>query len=280
MKWHYAAAVAAAVLTQTTAAFGEDPQPTPAAKLETIQKDVNDAQAAFYKAVQTLPQDAPESQKKAQELYTEFEKKQKDGFMAAVELAKTDPKSETAFAALEWVLTTPRAYYLPAGKAALEMANEHYSADPKIGKVVAWVGYYFPRGQGGAEDEAAALIRAVAAKNPDRTARGQATMGLADQAETKFAVAEYRKSPDTEALAVEAEKAFQAVIKDYGDCPRLIGKNAGTLGERAKQALFELQHLRVGKVAPEIEGEDLDGKNFKLTDYRGKVVMLDFWGNW
>jgi uncharacterized Zn finger protein (UPF0148 family) len=38
--------------------------------------------------------------------------------------------------------------------------------------------------------------------------------------------------------------------------------------------------LKVGNLAPEIEGEDLDGKKFKLSDYRGKVVLLDFWGNW
>jgi cytochrome oxidase Cu insertion factor (SCO1/SenC/PrrC family) len=36
----------------------------------------------------------------------------------------------------------------------------------------------------------------------------------------------------------------------------------------------------IGRPAPEIEGEDLDGKTFKLSDYRGKVVVLDFWGNW
>ncbi len=35
--------------------------------------------------------------------------------------------------------------------------------------------------------------------------------------------------------------------------------------------------LAVGKPAPEIEGEDIDGKTFKLSDYRGKVVLLDFW---
>ncbi len=38
--------------------------------------------------------------------------------------------------------------------------------------------------------------------------------------------------------------------------------------------------VAVGKLAPEIEGEDLDGIPFKLSDYRGKVVMLDFWGDW
>ncbi|MBL8857631.1 MAG: redoxin domain-containing protein [Planctomycetes bacterium] len=36
----------------------------------------------------------------------------------------------------------------------------------------------------------------------------------------------------------------------------------------------------LGKLAPEISGEDIDGKPFKLSDYRGKVVMLDFWGHW
>jgi hypothetical protein len=38
--------------------------------------------------------------------------------------------------------------------------------------------------------------------------------------------------------------------------------------------------LNEGNTAPEIVGEDQDGKTFKLSDYRGKVVLLDFWGNW
>jgi hypothetical protein len=36
----------------------------------------------------------------------------------------------------------------------------------------------------------------------------------------------------------------------------------------------------VGTVAQDISGKDLDGVAFKLSDYRGKVVMLDFWGTW
>lgn len=35
-----------------------------------------------------------------------------------------------------------------------------------------------------------------------------------------------------------------------------------------------------GRPAPEIIGKDLDGKPMKLSDFRGKVVMLDFWGDW
>jgi peroxiredoxin len=32
--------------------------------------------------------------------------------------------------------------------------------------------------------------------------------------------------------------------------------------------------------APDIEGKDMDGVAFKLSDFRGKVVVLDFWGFW
>ena len=35
-----------------------------------------------------------------------------------------------------------------------------------------------------------------------------------------------------------------------------------------------------GQTAPEIEGTDADGKAFKLSDYKGKVVLVDFWGDW
>jgi len=36
----------------------------------------------------------------------------------------------------------------------------------------------------------------------------------------------------------------------------------------------------VGQPAPDIVGEDLDGAVLRLRDYRGKVVVLDFWGHW
>jgi AhpC/TSA family len=36
----------------------------------------------------------------------------------------------------------------------------------------------------------------------------------------------------------------------------------------------------IGATAPEITGKDLDGKVMKLSEFRGKVVVLDFWGFW
>ena len=62
----------------------------------------------------------------------------------------------------------------------------------------------------------------------------------------------------------------------YGDLtlPR------GRLADLVEDVRFEIKHLTVGRPALEIEGEDLDGKRFKLSDYRGKVVVLDFFGDW
>lgn len=40
------------------------------------------------------------------------------------------------------------------------------------------------------------------------------------------------------------------------------------------------QGFNIGQTAPDIDGEDIDGVRFKLSDYRGKVVVLDFWGDW
>jgi hypothetical protein len=54
----------------------------------------------------------------------------------------------------------------------------------------------------------------------------------------------------------------------------------GDWGERAKGMLFELDRLQIGMLAPDFEAVDADGVTWKLSDYRGKVVIVDFWGFW
>lgn len=79
---------------------------------------------------------------------------------------------------------------------------------------------------------------------------------------------------DREPAMRAIEALFEQAAAKYGDVKLPGGETAG---ERARLELFALRHLSVGKEAPDIEGEDQDGKRFKLSDYRGKVVLLDFW---
>jgi hypothetical protein len=51
-------------------------------------------------------------------------------------------------------------------------------------------------------------------------------------------------------------------------------------GQAAQQLLTKLTKVGIGKAAPEIGGEDLGGQAFKLSDYKGKVILLDFWAFW
>ena len=74
-------------------------------------------------------------------------------------------------------------------------------------------------------------------------------------------------------LAARIEKLFERAVNEYGD----VKFRAGTVGDTAKSELYDIRHLAIGRVAPNIEGKDQDGAKFKLSDYRGKVVLLYFW---
>ena len=80
-------------------------------------------------------------------------------------------------------------------------------------------------------------------------------------------------------LGAEAtDVARKAAIADLVQVKELTKDKR--LADRIDGVIFEAKNLAVGMAAPEIEAEDLDGVNFKLSDYRGKVVLLDFWGDW
>ena len=58
-----------------------------------------------------------------------------------------------------------------------------------------------------------------------------------------------------------------------------IAKNQITM--RSHQASdYKRVELAVGTVMPEFEFTDFDGKRHKISEYRGKYVLLDFWGMW
>lgn len=56
-------------------------------------------------------------------------------------------------------------------------------------------------------------------------------------------------------------------------------QQAAALDAQYKRQLAT-QKIRVGEMAPDIVMAGPDGKMRKLSDYKGKVVLLDFWASW
>jgi hypothetical protein len=76
---------------------------------------------------------------------------------------------------------------------------------------------------------------------------------------------------------VKARDVYLEVASRFAD---LAASNGRNYGRTAQGFVFELDHLQPQMLAPDFEAIDENGAKFKLSDYRGKVVMLDFWGFW
>lgn len=61
------------------------------------------------------------------------------------------------------------------------------------------------------------------------------------------------------------------LVKNYQDSKVVSRMNAKAFREK---------NLVVGLAVPDFTAKDIEGAEFKLSDYKGKVVLLDFWGFW
>jgi hypothetical protein len=174
------------------------------------------------------------------------------------------------------------------GRAFALLQRDHIRSD-KLGSVCQRISFGFCK-------EYETFLRTVLEKNPHRDVRALACLSLAHFLSNRLQRVDLvRQQPDLARefadlfgkeyledllrqnrirATKEAEALFEQAVKQYGNVKVPGG---GTVAEKARAELFEIRHLSVGKVAPDIEGEDQDGKRFKLSDYRGKVVLLDFW---
>ena len=79
------------------------------------------------------------------------------------------------------------------------------------------------------------------------------------------------------AKRAEARALFVDLQKRFADQFTPGKQSYATL---AAGCLFELDHLQVGMTAPDFETVDEAGETWRLSDYRGQVVVIDFWGFW
>jgi len=184
-----------------------------------------------------------------------------------LDLVEKDPKDkDAAITASQWILNNSRGGGDEVHKARakiLDVLIKYQADNPKIGPLLAGLGTT-------PSAKAEELLRAVVEKNSAKDVRGKADLYLGS----------YLKSVGEK---VKAEAAFEDAVAKYGDVVMFTNpktKKSTTIADRAGGELFEMRNLAIGKPVPDIVAEDLDGKSFKLSEYKGKVVVLDFWGNW
>jgi hypothetical protein len=179
-----------------------------------------------------------------------------------LELAEKHPKDPAAVDALVWAVQHGGSYTNgPEGKKVWDLLVRDHLDSKQLADVCPYLRY--------SPSDVEPTLRTILEKSPHHEVQAYACFTLALYLKDK--------AKRSQASTAAAEKLFERVVNEYPKVERYPGR---TLAASAKVELFELQCLAIGKMAPDIEGEDVDGKHFKLSDYRGKVVLLDFWGNW
>jgi hypothetical protein len=229
-------------LLLTAAVLPAQGPPSRADQFKAIQKAWMKAQQDFIAVYR-----AAKTDEERQEVIDKKQPKPGDYVQRAWKLIDADPKDAVAADALAWVMQMDRS----GRDRAIKLLVEHHITSPKIANALS-----------GAPES---LLRTVLEKNPHKAVQGQAAFTLATTLQQR------RQNKEAEAL-------FEKIVadKEMSAAPHY----RGTVGKAAESALFEIRHLAIGKEAPEVTGEDIDGQPLRLSDFRGKVVVLDFWGNW
>ena len=230
----------AAVCVLSVRLHAQQPAPSLAAEQARIHKAFEAEQRAFSEAQQKATTDEERNQLKFPD---------RDKYAAQMlDATEKNIKDPAAIDALIWILGFGRQGSEPMTK-ALAVLQKHFIESDRMDSICEALEFD--------DSEASkALLKELVQKNPHRSVKGAAALTLGQL--------------HAEADPKQAERYF-ADVEKYGTDKQ---KDA------ARGHLFQLKNLALGKVAPEIEGEDVDGKRFKLSDYRGKVVLLSFWGDW
>lgn len=223
----------------------------------------------FYAELRGARNDSPKVSA-ANKKYREEGRKHAAALQQIIDENPTDPGT------FEAALVLVRDVRYPLNDKQAQSLIDHHAAHPKLGLL----SFELRHREG--EEWARRILESAAEKHPQRSTRGQATFSLGDY--YRLGARPFGPAPPqnvAERLLKKAADYYQQTIKEYNDVTTPDGK--WKLGERAEHELKRLRNLanlHVGKSAPPIEGTDLEGKPLRLQDYRGKVVVVVFWGSW
>ncbi len=262
-------------------------QESPRAKLDGLLKEFAQAQVDYAKLAESATTEAEQAK-----LFREASPQR--AFVGRfLKLAQEHPADAVAYESLAWILQQGESciLYEATYLQAIDLLAAQHAKHAEIEAFFEPLADapFAPSGK---------LLQAVFESHPVPAVRGRAGFHLGLQRKNfADAVIDLRRQPenakklelfagadfmkqrlgsDTDRILRDAEEIFLRIQKEYAP----VAYKRTTLGKSAEGELFELRHLRIGKIAPDIVGQDVDGKPLKLSDFRGKVVLVVFWGSW
>ena len=232
-------------------------EPSASARFEALRAEYDEAYQAWMTKVQAMFAEAEASG----EPLTEYPPQPGADFVprfteAAAEYAGT----EGAVPFLVWIVQNGLYQQMPEAKDALsKLMSTHIASEglAPLGPMLGQLDYVMGEGY------AAKMAFKLEKESQSANLRAWAAF-------TRLSPVFKNNGPKTDAF-LGAKKEMLALLEKVDD-PYL-------------QMTFDsevtvLEVFGLGMTAPDITGPDLDGTTFSLTDYKGKVIFLDFWGDW
>jgi thiol-disulfide isomerase/thioredoxin len=281
----------------------DDPAtPTPARQYQLVLEQFEAARRAFASKFETAT-----TEQERRVLRAQFPGPE-DYYARLLALAEAHPGDSASVDALVWIVATSTSGYdafkergVRIRQAMDLLASDHVD-DPRVGRVCLELA-------GAATPLRDEFLHTIHARSTDRGNKGRACLALGKfllaksetvarlkgtsgeelmkrvKAESPHRLPYYEKllREDPAVLARRGEQLLERAIAEFGELaydPTFLVKGDKTLADVARTELRRLRNLAVGQQAPEIDGKDVDGNPFRLSDYRGRVVLLTFSGNW
>jgi len=262
-------------------------------RIEAVDTEYHDAIREYSVAIQAAIGDKQEpTREDFDKAYASVKAPDFAGYTKRAQaLLDEDPTDLAALRTIRWMLENARQ---PENTAKMfELLEKHHMARPEMGEMCPLLA-----------QQGRAMLEKLVSGSPHAEVRGKALMALAESLKNDAEMVEMiqaAKPEEADSLKnwlgeeryqalqhfdaaqnqKQIEEIYERTVKEFSDVVVDPGtKRATTLGKQAAAALFAMRNLSVGSTTPEIEGVDMDEVAFKLSDYRGKVVLLDFWGNW
>jgi hypothetical protein len=294
MGTHRHLSVGPLVLLALLGAQGSPRQAAPPDRYHALVREFQDAQQAYSKAYAAARSDSEREQAKAQKPDATVFSRQ------FLDLAREKPSEQGSFEAMLWVLA--HGPHGAQGDEALELLAASHLENSKLIPLL----QRFSSSKSPAEEK---LLRTAMEKSSNRDVQAHACYTLAllltgrdhHAQPVRHRTTASRKSQAAAKAAPAAEKHREEIQVLYGrlltDFRDIKFSRKKTFGDIALAALDKFKAagsgsgvgslpfaegvgLEVGMIAPEIQGQDTHGMPMRLSDFRGKVVVLDFWGDW